>query len=353
MGRSPKDVDCAAPRAADAAAVFVARTGGRKVCLAKHPIETWRVVFNGLDWDFTDLDGGTIEKDLGRRDFSIGAIALSVWKPHELRDPFGGTADIEAGIVRMISGANLLDDPLRMIRAVRLAGRLGFEIERDTRMFIQEHAERLRASAPERMTAEMDEILAGADVRRALDLLITLDLDGVVIEGGIDEQTVGRCAAVFSPDVVVRYAALFTGRESMVPAHAESSRWSTDRRRSVASLLDFTTAARVGAGTGEDALALLIHDYGIRCARRAVELLAAVGEAGLATRLSALVRERGAALGSLRPLLDGVELRELLGIGEGPEIGRLLRLLVEEQVRGTVRTRAEAEALVRREAAGA
>lgn len=346
LGLDPRDVDCAAPRAADAAATFVARTGGRAVCLAREPLETWRVILTGLEWDFTDIDGPSIETDLARRDFTIGAVALSVRKPNVLLDPYGGVKDVESGLVRMVSAANLLSDPVRMIRAVRLAGRLGFRIENETRAVIAENASRVKESAPERVTTEMDAIVTSRDVRRALELLRELCLDGVVLPFELTGEDVRRCAGTFSPDAVTRYAALFVGRARDVEAHAIEGRWSRDRRRDVTALLSFVDAASGQAGG--DPLPMLVHDHGVRAARRATELLAVTGEVELAQRLGRLVRERGAALEDMRPLLDGVAVREVSGIEDGPELGRVLRRLVEAQVRGVVRTRPEAVEFVRR-----
>ncbi len=349
LGRSPRDVDCAAPRAVDAAAAFAQKTGGRNVCLARQPLQTWRVVLRGLDWDFTDIDGDSIDADLARRDYTIGTLALFVGVPHQLRDPFGGVADLEARIVRMVSSANLVSDPLRMIRAVRFSGRLGFDIDPETLAFIAENADELRRSAPERITAELDEIVWARDVRRALDLLVQSRLDREVFEIEIDEAARTRCASIVSQDVITRYAALFADCKDRVESHAERARWSGERRRGVTAVLEFANRVAAEGGSTEASLAVLVHDYGTRCARRSAELIAAVGDSDTATRLSALVRTRGAAIENLCPLLDGREIREILCIEEGPEIGRLLRQLTEAQIRRTVRTRAEAEELVRRE----
>jgi tRNA nucleotidyltransferase/poly(A) polymerase len=345
VGAGPKDLDCAAPSAQAAAAAFAKTSEGRLVCLARHPLETWRVVLNGLDWDFTDIEGGSIEADLGRRDFTIGALALSVRTPHVLIDLFGGVDDVAHRLVRMVSPSNMVADPVRMLRAVRLAGRTGFDIEPETLAFISGNAGHLGESAPERITTELDAIATLREVERPLELLRKTNLDREVLPGGLSESDVRRCAGIFSCDCVARYAALFFDREERVEEHAASSRWSRDRRRDVVALLGFV--ARAGE-TGEAGLPLLVHDYGVRTARRAAELLAVVGRVDLARTLSILVRERGAALEDTRPLLSGNEIRELLGIEDGPDVGTALRRLIEAQIRGSVRNRAEALAFFRR-----
>jgi len=348
LERGPKDVDCAAPSAEGAATAFASATRGRLVCLARSPLETWRVVLNGLDWDFTDIDGGSIEADLGRRDFTIGAIALSVREPHVVLDPFSGRRDLDSRIVRMISSQNLVDDPVRMIRAIRLAGRLGFDVEPETSAFIVGKADLLRQSPAERVTNEMDAILSSRDPRRPLELLVRHALDRQVLPFSLDEDAMRRCAAIFSPDLVTRYAALFVGHAECVDSHAERARWSRDRRRDVVSLLAFLVDARGGASDEQRTLPLLVHDHGARTARRAADLLAAVGCVDLAKRLSTLVRDRGAALEDMRPLLNGDDVKVELGLGDGPELGSVLRSLVEAQINGTVRTREQAREFVRR-----
>ena len=76
----------------------------------------------------------SLTKDLGRRDFTINAMAVSL--KHEdfgqLYDPFGGFGDLEARLVRVLHSGSFADDPTRLLRAVRYAARLGFEIEPGT-----------------------------------------------------------------------------------------------------------------------------------------------------------------------------------------------------------------------------
>ncbi|HUP27883.1 MAG TPA: hypothetical protein VM409_05560, partial [Chloroflexia bacterium] len=80
------------------------------------------------------VEAGTIADDLARRDFSINALAVRLTRsgPSELLDPFGGRGDLQAKQVRVLHSASFRDDPTRIFRAVKIARRLGFTIEKAT-----------------------------------------------------------------------------------------------------------------------------------------------------------------------------------------------------------------------------
>jgi tRNA nucleotidyltransferase (CCA-adding enzyme) len=78
-----------------------------------------------------------IEADLGRRDFTINALAVPLGGKPRLIDPHGGQADLEAGLLRILHGRSFLDDPTRAIRAARYAARFGFELEAETERLLR------------------------------------------------------------------------------------------------------------------------------------------------------------------------------------------------------------------------
>jgi tRNA nucleotidyltransferase (CCA-adding enzyme) len=117
-----------------------------------------RVVFKNATADFAQQEGETLETDLHRRDFTINAIA---YNPHSqvFIDPLQGRTDLAAGIIRMVSRANLQDDPLRLLRGYRQASQLGFTITAETRQTMAELAPLLSQIAAERVKVELDYLL--------------------------------------------------------------------------------------------------------------------------------------------------------------------------------------------------
>ncbi|MBT29150.1 MAG: tRNA nucleotidyltransferase, partial [Thalassobius sp.] len=93
------------------------------------------------------VEDGTLEDDQNRRDFTINAMAFSLQKENfgELIDPFGGLEDIKRRLIKtpLEPGITYSDDPLRMMRAVRFAAQLNFDIDHDSFIAIQEQKERI------------------------------------------------------------------------------------------------------------------------------------------------------------------------------------------------------------------
>ena len=104
--------------------------------------------------------GVSLEDDLARRDFTINAIAYSP-RRHELRDPFGGQADLERRLVRAVGDpdARMREDRLRALRAIRFAARFRFSIDPLTYSAIVASAPDLGRLSPERVKQELDKTL--------------------------------------------------------------------------------------------------------------------------------------------------------------------------------------------------
>ena len=109
------------------------------------------------------VEPGSLEDDQRRRDFTINAMAWCINGDRfgELVDPFGGMEDLEDGIIRTPCEPDktFSDDPLRMMRAVRFASQLGFDIDDDTYNGICRQAERINIITKERIAAELNKIL--------------------------------------------------------------------------------------------------------------------------------------------------------------------------------------------------
>ena len=95
-----------------------------------------------------------IDVDLGRRDFTINAMATDL-ADGRLLDPFGGAHDLTQRLLRQVSDAAFPEDPLRMLRGVQLATRFGLEVEPRTRQAMCDHAAAITTVAPERIAEEL------------------------------------------------------------------------------------------------------------------------------------------------------------------------------------------------------
>ncbi len=113
-----------------------------------------RVVSRKISVDISAIEGKTIDEDLKRRDFSINAMAYEL-ASGKLIDEVGGQQDLSHKVVRMLTPRAFVNDPVRLLRAFRLAAGLEFTIEPSTLAAIAQHAELIRKSAAERITDEL------------------------------------------------------------------------------------------------------------------------------------------------------------------------------------------------------
>lgn len=126
--------------------------------------------------DFVDFDA-TLEEDLSRRDFTIGAIALNPLTK-EIIDPCGGMDDLKKKIVKTVGEAKerFLEDNLRLLRAVRIATTLSFEIEEKTKKSITELSAEIKSVAQERVRDEFSKILMSKNPMAGMLLMKELGL---------------------------------------------------------------------------------------------------------------------------------------------------------------------------------
>jgi tRNA nucleotidyltransferase/poly(A) polymerase len=310
LGRPVLDVDvaCADPRTA--AHRFARRFGGAVFPLSERH-GAWRVVASGSEEtvDFTPLADG-IDVDLASRDFTLNAIAkrVSTGEPY---DPHEGRADLEAGVVRAVSDTVFGDDPVRLLRAVRLEDELAFRMEEGTEKLLRASTSLVTAPAGERILAELLR-LSAAGYRR---------LDEVGLLSALGGELGDRLDALDDPEF--RLVVVFGENLGRLPISNELRRYAKVLSR-----------ARPPADPSPRA----IHRFRRDTEPWALDALAYVGALELRGVVEAA---RGAEPED--PLVRGDE----LGLEPGPAIGRILDAIDEERAAGTISTREEALELAR------
>jgi poly(A) polymerase len=186
LGRPVRDVDVAvAGDPAPVARAVAGRVGGPVFRLSE-AFGAWRVIDRraGQVWDFSPLQGETIEEDLGKRDFTVNAMAREARVSEDpglargsLIDPLGGRRDLEARVLRVLGPGTYERDPLRPLRLARFAAELGFEPDPETERLTAAAAPGVADAAGERVFAELrrlviaDGALAGVELADRLGLL--------------------------------------------------------------------------------------------------------------------------------------------------------------------------------------
>jgi tRNA nucleotidyltransferase/poly(A) polymerase len=316
LGRPLVDLDiaCRDPRAA--ARSFAAETGGAPFPLSERH-GAWRVAFaDGRTVDFTPLRS-SIEDDLATRDFTINAVALPL-RGGEPVDPFGGVPDLERRVLRAVGPTVFDDDPLRLLRAVRLEDELGFRLDDDTERLVRERAPLVDRPAGERLLAELRR-LSARGFRRLDELGLLSPLGG----------SLDRLSGLEDAGSDMRLVAVFGRNLGRFPVSNELRRYAN---------------ALLRAELPPDLSARSVFRFRRSTEPWAVEAARFLGAGDELERAIEEARARDPA----KPLLRGDE----LGLPPGPEVGRLLARIEEERAAGTIATRDEALELVRRERKG-
>nr|WP_174876208.1 CCA tRNA nucleotidyltransferase [Acrocarpospora corrugata] len=330
--------------------------------------------------------GDTLDADLARRDFAVNAMAVRL-PSHEFVDPHGGLRDLADRVLRTpgTPEQSFGDDPLRMLRAARFASQLGFTVDAAAIAAMRDMAERIEIVSAERIQAELDKLICGADPRAGLSLLVETGLANHVLPElpklrlEIDEhhrhkdvyehtlivleQAIAQEAA--GPDRVLRWAALLhdVGKPK-TRKNEEGGRVSFHHHEVVGAQLAKRRLSElkfpkevVGDVARLVELHLRFHGYGegewtdsavrryVRDADHLLDRLHKLTRADCTTRnkrkAAALSRtydqleERIARLAEeeeiakIRPELDGNEIQEILGIPPGPLVGRAYKFMMD------------------------
>ncbi len=137
--------------------------------IARYVVKNWKI-------DLASQIGENLEADLLRRDFSINAIALNFLSIPFLIDPSGGLQDLDQMQLVAINERNLIQDPLRMLRALRLMSESNFKLESRTEDWIRTHRKLLYTVASERIKSEIQRLIVGHWADDVIPLLKQLDL---------------------------------------------------------------------------------------------------------------------------------------------------------------------------------
>ncbi|GAA1826676.1 CCA tRNA nucleotidyltransferase [Agromyces salentinus] len=367
-------------------------TIGAKVAGETVEITTYRA--DAYDGDSRKPDvvfGSSLDDDLGRRDFTVNALALRLPKL-ELVDPSGGVEDLLAKTLRTPSAPEISfgDDPLRMLRAARFSAQLGFEVEDGTRAAMTELADQIDRISAERVRDELSKLLLTAAPTGGIRLLVEsglaervipeipalrLEVDEhhhhkdvyehslTVLEQAIDYE-VAR-GNLDSPDLVVRLAALM--HDIGKPAtrrlekggvvsfhHHDVVGAKLARKRLRALRFDNDTIAAVtrlielhlrffgyaDAAWTDSAVRRYVRDAGDQLERLHILTRADVTTRNrrkadrlgfayddLEERIAVLAEEE--ELAAVRPELDGADIMRLLDLKPGPIVGEAYRYLLE------------------------
>ena len=340
--------------------------------------------------------GDTLEGDLVRRDFTANAIAVRIDPKAqgalgEFCDPLSGLAALRAGVLDTPAAPEVSfgDDPLRMLRATRFVSQLGFAVAPRVREAMERMASELGRITAERVAAELDKLMLGADPLAGIDLMVQTGLGQVVLpeigamQMAIDEHHQHKDVYQHSltvlaqaidlesdgPDLVLRWAALLhdigkpgtrrhepDGGVSFHHHEVVGAKMTRKRMRALKyskQMVDDVSqlvylhlrfhgyADADGAGKWTDSAVrryvtdagplldklhkLVRADCTTRNKRRAARLQANYDS--LEQRIAELAAQED--LQRVRPDLDGNEIMKLLGIPAGPEVGQAWRYLKE------------------------
>jgi poly(A) polymerase/tRNA nucleotidyltransferase (CCA-adding enzyme) len=334
--------------------------------------ETVTLVYRRRHYEVTTFRGPnkTLEEDLRHRDFTINAMAYDVGRS-VIIDPWGGRKDIAKGVVRGVASPEerFREDPLRLLRAIRIAAELGFRIHEKSLKAISCMAEAITAAAPERIRDELVRILLCEKPSRGLHLLKKTGLMARIVpelvEAGSVRESLPKTMTVYrhipaavdqiAPDPVLRLASLFHGMaQSASPDHETRSAkaaqeimvrlcFSKSVIRQVVRLVQEQEALagydsswrdgdlrrfirRVGAEHVESLISLRRADL-LTSARRGRKPLRLLNEIQRRTRD---VMKTPLARGPQDLAISGSKVMEVTGLAPGPEVGRILARLSEE-----------------------
>ena len=356
LDRPPKDFDVATSAPPDellrlfpGAGVVGAHFG---VVLVKEDSAAVEVATFRSDHTYRDgrrPEGVTFEidprEDALRRDFTINALMMDP-RSGAVLDYVGGKADLAARVIRTVGDpmARFGEDHLRLLRAVRFASRLRFEIEPGTFTAMRALSRRVRGVATERVREELVRILTEGGARRGVEMLAESGLLAEIAPEVVVDRPMllaleglggGQCSVALALAVLLYHT-------HQAGAVLERLRFSNNVSARVLSLLEHRGRFAEIRGMTLSELKRFLRIPGFAEEHLELHRLYDAGQYGFARRQLASFSHQ-----ELFParLLNGEDLLAL-GVPQGPEVGRLLEALETEQLEGRVLTREEALAFV-------
>ena len=360
LGRTPAELDLAASgEVADPVRSLVESFGG--AATAESQFGTAKVRVGGVEFDVararretyarpgalpTVTFTNSIEEDLPRRDFTIHAMAVSLNRGDvgKVLDPLGGQRDLAEGRVRVLHPRSFEDDPTRILRAVRYAGRLGFEIKGETARLLAAGLRWLDSVSGDRIRRELERTVAEERLADILELAESLGVLGAI------HQSLSLTAGLAVRLREASAASLPVLLGALASKASDTTRNSLVRRLGLApgSARTVRDIGKVGSrldGLSGDSLR----------AREVYRLLedvhAGAIEGWSLAHENAVVRRRLAdylhRMRGVTPMLDGRSIIAL-GVEEGPAVGEMLRALLMARLDGAVSSREDEESFVRR-----
>jgi poly(A) polymerase len=183
LGRELADLDVVIDGDPEQAARLLAQAAGRAACFAlSEDFGAWRVIARGGAWqaDLEPLRGGSLRADLEMRDFTVNAIAEPIAGGEPI-DPLGGIDDLKARRLRMAGPAAFEDDPLRVLRLVRMVVELQLQPDPQTVCAARACAGGLSGVSSERVFIELRRIFAAREARAGVELMGELGATAVVL----------------------------------------------------------------------------------------------------------------------------------------------------------------------------
>ena len=246
LGEEIRDLDIALPGDPGGPARALAKALGGHAFELSSEFSTWRVVVAAPGWqvDLTPLREGSIDADLAARDFTIGAVAVQL-DGETVRDPYDGIGDLERRVLRAVAERSFSEEPLRLLRAPRLAAGLGLDLAPDTAELARDAAGSAAEPAGERQLAELRQLLGGPDPLRGLRLMDELGITAVVLPevAGLHgvEQGPNHHLDVYGHTLAVL--------EHTLEIEADLDRFAGERAPDVAELLAEPLADEMSRGT--------------------------------------------------------------------------------------------------------